>query len=136
VDFGRDDVIYVDKGDNKIAALHPGKIAIYEPGVDELVATTPRPSAEVHHRSVQAGRRCRCRVDRSRHALAPRRWPRRFVLCLCGRGRHRAVAVRLNVVVTNSTVPVGIVDDVERIIREANKADIVVASNPQCQHLS
>jgi len=39
-------------------------------------------------------------------------------------------------VVTNSTVPVGIGDDVERIIREANKADIVVASNPQCQHLS
>ncbi|CUT11349.1 hypothetical protein BF49_2429 [Bradyrhizobium sp.] len=38
--------------------------------------------------------------------------------------------------VTNSTVPVGIGDDVERIIRETNKADIVVASNPQCQHLS
>jgi UDPglucose 6-dehydrogenase len=36
-------------------------------------------------------------------------------------------------VVTNSTVPIGIGDDVERIIRETNKADIVVASNPQFQ---
>jgi len=117
------DVICVDKDENKITVLHPGKIAIYEPGVDELVATTPRP------RSVQAGRRCRCRVDRSRHAVAPRR----FVLCLCGCGRHRAVTVRPNGVVTNSTVPIGIGDDVERIIRETNKADIVVASNPQFQ---
>jgi hypothetical protein len=103
--------------ENKIAALHPGKIAIYEPGVDGLVATTPRPSAEVHHRSVQAGRGCRCR----------------FVLCLCGRGRLAQSLSGLTVVVTNSTVPVGIGDEVERIIRETNKANIVVAFNPEFQ---
>src|SRR3954452_16815675 len=37
-DFGHD-VICVDKDERKIAALHRGEIPIYEPGLDELVAT-------------------------------------------------------------------------------------------------
>ena len=37
-DFGHD-VICVDKDEKKIAALHRGEIPIYEPGLDELVAT-------------------------------------------------------------------------------------------------
>jgi UDPglucose 6-dehydrogenase len=108
--------------------VHPGKTAVYEPGVDELVATTPRPNAEVHHRSVQAGRRCRCRVDRSRH-------DGHADLCYVYAAAEdiaRSLS-GLTVVVTNSTVPVGIGDDVERIIRETTKADTVVASNLQFQ---
>ena len=37
-DFGHD-VICVDKDEKKIASLHRGEIPIYEPGLDELVAT-------------------------------------------------------------------------------------------------
>ncbi|MDI3566413.1 NAD-binding protein, partial [Bradyrhizobium sp. Arg816] len=37
-DFGHD-VTCVDKDGKKIAALHRGEIPIYEPGLDELVAT-------------------------------------------------------------------------------------------------
>src|SRR5439155_803940 len=37
-DFGHD-VTCVDKDEKKIAALHRGEIPIYEPGLDELVAT-------------------------------------------------------------------------------------------------
>ena len=55
------------------------------------------------------------------------------MLCLCGRGRLAQSLSGLTVVVTNSTVPVGIGDEVERIIRETNKANIVVAFNPEFQ---
>src|SRR5256885_9407746 len=37
-DFGHD-VTCVDKDDKEIAALHRGEIPIYEPGLEELVAT-------------------------------------------------------------------------------------------------
>src|SRR3954470_9600022 len=81
-DFGHD-VICVDKDEKKIAALHRGEIPIYEPGLDELVATNVKAKrleittdlsqpAECHTRLVQAGRGCRCRLHRGRHAVAPR----------------------------------------------------------------
>ena len=53
-------------------------------------------AARIHHRPVEAGRGCRCRLHRGRHALAPRRRSRRSVLCLRRRARDRAVAVRLH----------------------------------------
>ena len=132
MDFGRD-VICVDEERIKSAALHPGKIAIYEPGVDGLVATTPRSSAEVHHRSVQAVGDADAVLIVVGVAVA--RGDGHADLCyVYAAAEDSAQSLSgLTVVVTNSTVPVGIGDEVERIIRETNKANIVVAFNPEFQ---
>ncbi len=131
-DFGHD-VTCVDSDPAKIALIDAGRMPIYEPGLDELVA-----------RNVTAGRL------RFTTALAPAVGPAEAVFIAVGtpsrRGdghadlsyveaaaREIAMAVEgFTVVVTKSTVPVGTGDKVERLIREANPdADVVVASNPE-----
>src|SRR6478736_5144417 len=106
-DFGHD-VTCVDKDEKKIAALHRGEIPIYEPGLDELVATNVKAK----------------RLDFTTDLSKP-----------VADADAREIAQSLSgftVVVTKSTVPVGTGDEVERIIRETNPAaDVVVASNPE-----
>jgi UDPglucose 6-dehydrogenase len=131
-DFGHD-VTCVDKDESKIAALHRGEIPIYEPGLDELVATNvkakrldfttdlARPVAEADAVFIAVGtpsRRGDGHADLSYVYAAARE----IAKSLSG----------FTVVVTKSTVPVGTGDEVERIIRETNPAaDVVVASNPE-----
>src|SRR6201991_4701940 len=131
-DFGHE-VTCVDKDETKIAALHRGQIPIYEPGLDELVATNvkarrldfttdlTKPVAEAEAVFIAVGtpsRRGDGHADLSYVYAAARE----IAQALSG----------FTVVVTKSTVPVGTGDEVERIIREANpKADVVVASNPE-----
>src|SRR5881398_1467954 len=131
-DFGHD-VICVDKDEKKIAALHRGEIPIYEPGLDELVATNvkakrlefttdlSKPVADADAVFIAVGtpsRRGDGHADLSYVYAAARE----IAQALSG----------FTVVVTKSTVPVGTGDEVERIIRETNpKADVVVASNPE-----
>ncbi|KJC54850.1 UDP-glucose 6-dehydrogenase [Bradyrhizobium sp. LTSP849] len=131
-DFGHD-VTCVDKDEKKIAALHRGEIPIYEPGLDELVATNvkakrldfttdlSKPVADADAVFIAVGtpsRRGDGHADLSYVYAAARE----IAQSLSG----------FTVVVTKSTVPVGTGDEVERIIREANpKADVVVASNPE-----
>jgi UDPglucose 6-dehydrogenase len=131
-DFGHD-VICVDKDEKKIAALHRGEIPIYEPGLDELVATNvkakrlsfttdlSKPVADADAVFIAVGtpsRRGDGHADLSYVYAAAKE----IAQSLSG----------FTVVVTKSTVPVGTGDEVERIIREANpKADVVVASNPE-----
>jgi UDPglucose 6-dehydrogenase len=131
-DFGHD-VTCVDKDEGKIAALHRGEIPIYEPGLDELVATNVKakrldfttdlaePVAEADAVFIAVGtpsRRGDGHADLSYVYAAARE----IAQSLSG----------FTVVVTKSTVPVGTGDEVERIIRETNpKADVVVASNPE-----
>ena len=131
-DFGHD-VICVDKDEKKIAALHRGEIPIYEPGLDELVATNvkakrlefttdlSKPVADADAVFIAVGtpsRRGDGHADLSYVYAAAKEIAR----SLSG----------FTVVVTKSTVPVGTGDEVERIIRETNpKADVVVASNPE-----
>ena len=131
-DFGHD-VTCVDKDESKIAALHAGRIPIYEPGLDTLVATNAKagrlhfttdlttPVAEADAVFIAVGtpsRRGDGHADLSYvHAAA-----REIAKALSG----------FTVVATKSTVPVGTGDEVERIIRETNPgADVVVASNPE-----
>jgi UDPglucose 6-dehydrogenase len=131
-DFGHS-VTCIDKDAGKIAALQRGEIPIYEPGLNQLVATNAAAgrldfSLDLRDAVAQAeavfiavgtpSRRGDGHADLSYvHAAA------------------REIAENLKgftVVITKSTVPVGTGDDVERIITETNPtADVVVASNPE-----
>src|SRR5882757_3209585 len=131
-DFGHH-VICVDKDESKIAALNRGEMPIYEPGLDDLVAANVRakrlsfttdlkgPVAEADTVFIAVGtpsRRGDGHADLSYVYAAARE----IAAALSG----------FTVVVTKSTVPVGTGDEVERLIRETNKAaDFVVASNPE-----
>jgi UDPglucose 6-dehydrogenase len=131
-DFGHD-VTCVDKDASKVEALLAGKIPIFEPGLDELVAN-----------NVAAGR-LRFTLD-----LAEAVPSADAVFIAVGTPSRRgdghadlsyvyAAAKEMSahlrpgaVVVTKSTVPVGTGDEVERIIGEARPdLDFSVASNPE-----
>jgi UDPglucose 6-dehydrogenase len=131
-DFGHR-VMCVDKDANKIAALNAGKIPIFEPGLDELVASNVKEKrlffttdlarsvreAEVVFIAVGTpSRRGDGHADLSFVYAAARE----IAACLDG----------YTVVVTKSTVPVGTGDEIERVIREENpRAEFAVVSNPE-----
>ena len=131
-DFGHQ-VICVDKDAAKIDALDRGKMPIYEPGLDALVAA-----------NVKAGR-LSFTTD-----LAPAVADADAVFIAVGTPSRRgdghadlsyvfaatreiaAAMTGRTVVVTKSTVPVGTGDEVERIIRDvAPGAEAHVVSNPE-----
>ncbi|MFT0860909.1 UDP-glucose dehydrogenase family protein [Ancylobacter sp. G4_0304] len=131
-DFGHQ-VICVDKDASKIEALNSGRLPIYEPGLDELVAKNVReqrlsfttdlagPVGEADAVFIAVGTPSR-RGDG--HA---------DLSYVYGAAREIAAAVKgFTVVVDKSTVPVGTGDEVERLMREANpEADVAVVSNPE-----
>src|SRR5690606_6176334 len=131
-DFGHD-VICVDLDKSKIDNLKDGRIPIYEPGLESLVASNT------------AAGRLNFTTD-----LAPAVAGADVVFIAVGTPSRRgdghadlsyvhAAAADIaralkgfTVIVTKSTVPVGTGDEVERIIREVNPdADFVVVSNPE-----
>ncbi|KRA84231.1 UDP-glucose dehydrogenase family protein [Altererythrobacter sp. Root672] len=131
-DFGHQ-VCCVDKDASKIEALHNGRIPIFEPGLDELVAKNVAagqlefsldliealPNADAVFIAVGTpSRRGDGHADLS------------YVYAAA-----REMAPHLDpgtVVVTKSTVPVGTGDEVERIIREqCPDLTFSVASNPE-----
>ncbi len=131
-DFGHH-VVCVDKDASKVEALRAGRIPIFEPGLDELVAKNVAsgrlsftldiaealPDAEAVFIAVGTpSRRGDGHADLSYvYAAASEMAP------LLRPGA---------VVVTKSTVPVGTGDEVERIIRETcPDLDFAVASNPE-----
>jgi UDPglucose 6-dehydrogenase len=131
-DFGHQ-VACIDKDAGKISALQNGKIPIYEPGLDQLVAS-----------NVAAGR-LDFNVDLT-DAVAqadavfiavgtPSRRGDGHADLSYVHAAAREIAKNLQgftVVITKSTVPVGTGDEVERAIAETNpEADVVVASNPE-----
>ncbi|WP_292960690.1 UDP-glucose dehydrogenase family protein [Novosphingobium sp. UBA1939] len=131
-DFGHD-VICVDKDHAKIAALKAGKIPIFEPGLDELVA-----------RNVQAGR-LSFTTDLAEAAASadaifiavgtPSRRGDGYADLSYVHAAAAEIAEALQgftVIVNKSTVPVGTGDDVERIIARTNpNAEFAVVSNPE-----
>jgi UDPglucose 6-dehydrogenase len=131
-DFGHH-VTCVDKDAGKIEALHRGEIPIFEPGLDELVASNVKarrlnfttdlaaPVADADAVFIAVGTPSR-RGDGHADLTYVYSAAREIAAALSG----------FTVVVTKSTVPVGTGDEVERLIREANpSADVVVASNPE-----
>ena len=81
-DFGHH-VICVDKDAGKIAALQRGEMPIYEPGLDDLVAANVKAGRLSFSTDLTAPVAAAERgLHRGRHAVAPRRRPRRSVLRL------------------------------------------------------
>lgn len=131
-DFGHD-VVCVDNNSDKIDALNNGKIPIFEPGLDDLVAknvadgrltfTTSTKDAvgEADVVFIAVGTPAR-RGDG--HADL------RFVYAVAE--ELAPLLKNYTVIVTKSTVPVGTGDEVEAIIRKtAPDADFDIASNPE-----
>ncbi|OJF94452.1 UDP-glucose dehydrogenase family protein [Pararhizobium antarcticum] len=131
-DFGHD-VICLDKDENKIEALRAGRIPIFEPGLQQLVAANAA-SGRLSFSTDLA----KCVPDSEVIFIAVGTPSRR------GDGHAdlsyvydaaREIAAHISgftVIVTKSTVPVGTGDEVERIMRETNPdADIAVVSNPE-----
>ncbi len=131
-DFGHH-VICVDKDAGKVEALRQGRIPIFEPGLDELVA-----------RNVAAGRltftldlvEALPEADAVFIAVGtPSRRGDGHADLSYVHAAAKEMATHLQpgaVVVTKSTVPVGTGDEVERIIRKARPdLEFSVASNPE-----
>ena len=127
------DVACVDKDDGKIARLKTGEIPIYEPGLEQIVASNAARRAALASPPISPRRSSRRRrgVHRRRHAVAPRRRPCRSVLRLRRRrGDRRARSTGYTVVVTKSTVPVGTGRKVAEIIRKARARRASSTSSP------
>ncbi len=131
-DFGHE-VTCIDKDEGKVDALRAGRIPIYEPGLESLVASNARAgrlrfSTDLAEAVPQAGavfiavgtpsRRGDGHADLSYVYAAAREM-----------AEYLAPGT---VIITKSTVPVGTGDEVLRIIREVRPdLDISVASNPE-----
>jgi UDPglucose 6-dehydrogenase len=131
-DFGHV-VSCVDKDAGKIEGLKRGEIPIFEPGLDELVAsnvaagrlsfTLDLPGAVAGADAVFIGVGTPSRRGDGHADLS-------YVYSAAA--EIAAALDRFTVIVTKSTVPVGTGDEVERIIREMRpRADFAVVSNPE-----
>jgi UDPglucose 6-dehydrogenase len=131
-DFGHD-VICVDKDEGKIAALNAGRMPIYEPGLDQLVAS-----------NVDAGRLSfttdlKAAVDGSDAIFIAVGTPSRRgdghadLSYVFAAAKEIAETITGPVVVVNkSTVPVGTGDKVEAILKETRpEIETAVVSNPE-----
>lgn len=131
-DFGHT-VTCVDKDQSKIDALKGGRIPIYEPGLDALVASNVKAGRLSFSSELAAGV---AKADVVFIAVGtPSRRGDGFadLSYVYAAAKEIAQAIKgYTVVVTKSTVPVGTGDEVERIIRETNPdADFSVVSNPE-----
>ena len=131
-DFGHE-VVCIDKDPGKIAALNEGRMPIYEPGLDTLVAENVRAKRLTFSTDLRP-------AVASAQAVfiavgTPSRRGDGFADLSYVTAAAREIAEALTgytVIVTKSTVPVGTGDEVERIIREARPdLDVGVASNPE-----
>jgi UDPglucose 6-dehydrogenase len=131
-DFGHD-VTCVDKDAAKIGALQAGRMPIYEPGLDQLVAanvvagrltfTTDLTASVAQADAIFIAVGTPARRDDGHADL-------RYVYAATE--EIAAAVTGPTVVVTKSTVPVGTGDEVERILREKRpEVDVAVVSNPE-----
>jgi UDPglucose 6-dehydrogenase len=131
-DFGHH-VICVDNDEGKIAALSDGKIPIYEPGLDDLVASN------VKQGRLAFGTDMKSAVGDAEVVFIAVGTPSRRgdghadLSYVYAAAREIANGLsKFTVVVTKSTVPVGTSDEVERLMHEENPdADFAVVSNPE-----
>ena len=131
-DFGHE-VVCVDRDGDKVAALAAGRMPIYEPGLDELVAANVRAGRLSFSTDLPAAVRA---ADAVFIAVGtPSRRGDGFADLSYVYGAAVEIADALagtTVVVTKSTVPVGTGDEVERIIRERRPdGEVSVVSNPE-----
>lgn len=131
-DFGHD-VVCVDKDEAKIAALLDGRMPIYEPGLDTLVANNVAAGRLRFTTDLAEGVRDADAVFIAVGTPSRRGDGHADLRYVHAAAEEIARAVTgFTVIVTKSTVPVGTGDEVERIVREANpSADVAVVSNPE-----
>src|SRR5690242_2074381 len=131
-DFGHE-VTCIDKHADKIAFLKSGRIPIFEPDLDRLVATNVDQGRLTFSTEV-AGAIGEADAVFIAVGTPSRRGDGHADLSyIYAAAQEIARALRgFTVVITKSTVPVGTGDEVERIIREENpEADFAVVSNPE-----
>ncbi|MFO1261530.1 MAG: UDP-glucose/GDP-mannose dehydrogenase family protein [Sphingomonadaceae bacterium] len=131
-DFGHD-VICVDKDKSKIDALLAGRIPIFEPGLDHLVASNVAAGRLKFTTDLAEGVKDADAVFIAVGTPSRRGDGHADLSYVYGAAKEIAGAINgFTVIVDKSTVPVGTGDEVERIIREANpNADFAVVSNPE-----
>ncbi len=131
-DFGHD-VICVDKDQGKIDRLNAGKIPIFEPGLDELVATNMAAGRLVFTTNLKA------HMEGAEVAFLAVGTPSRrgdghadLTYVYQAAKEVAEAATGPLVIATKSTVPVGTGDEVERICKAARpELALLVASNPE-----
>jgi UDPglucose 6-dehydrogenase len=131
-EFGHD-VVCIDKDAAKIEKLNAGKMPIYEPGLDELVANNVKAGRLTFATGLKDAVKAADAVFIAVGTPSRRGDGHADLTFVYAAAREIADALDgYTVVVTKSTVPVGTGREVERIIREANpKADFDVVSNPE-----
>ena len=131
-DFGHH-VTCVDKDAGKIAALRHGKIPIFEPDLDRLVADNMRSGRLDFATELQEPVAAADAVFIAVGTPSRRGDGHADLTYVYAAAREIAAALTgFTVVITKSTVPVGTGDEVERIIRETRPdADVAVVSNPE-----
>ena len=132
-DFGHD-VICVDKDADKIAALEAGRMPIYEPGLEALVATNVAAGRLTFTTDLKAAVAGADAVFIAVGTPSRRGDGHADLTYVFEATREIGAAITgPTVIVTKSTVPVGTGDKVEAILAETVSSDIPVAvvSNPE-----
>jgi UDPglucose 6-dehydrogenase len=131
-DFGHV-VTCVDKDPAKIESLLAGRMPIYEPGLEQLVARNVREQRLFFTTELAPAVKDAAVVFLAVGTPSRRGDGHADLSYVYGAVREIAAAAEgFTVVVTKSTVPVGTGDEVERLIREISPdADISVVSNPE-----
>jgi len=131
-DFGHD-VVCVDKDASKIEALQGGRMPIYEPGLDQLVATNVAAGRLTFTTDLATAVAGADAVFIAVGTPSRRGDGHADLTYVFEATKEIAAAVTgPTVVVTKSTVPVGTGDRVETILREERPdIDIAVVSNPE-----
>ena len=131
-DFGHE-VVCVDKDEGKIGALLGGRMPIFEPGLEHLVAGNVGSGRLRFTTDLAAGVAGADAVFIAVGTPSRRGDGHADLRYVHAAAREIAGAVSgFTVIVTKSTVPVGTGDEVERIVKEANPlADVAVVSNPE-----
>ncbi|MBN8816281.1 MAG: UDP-glucose/GDP-mannose dehydrogenase family protein [Sphingomonas sp.] len=131
-DFGHD-VVCVDKDAGKIDALKAGRMPIYEPGLDQLVASNVAAGRLTFTTDLAQGVAGADAVFIAVGTPSRRGDGHADLTYVFDATREIAAAVTgPTVVVTKSTVPVGTGDKVQEILREERPdIEIAVVSNPE-----
>jgi len=131
-EFGHD-VVCVDKEAAKIAALTAGRIPIFEPGLDEIVAINAKAGRLTFTTDLAAAVKAADAVFIAVGTPSRRGDGHADLSFVFGAAEEIAAALDgYTVVITKSTVPVGTGRKVEEIIRGLRPdADFDVASNPE-----
>ena len=131
-DFGHD-VVCIDKDQRKIDALHEGRMPIFEPGLDDLVARNVKAGRLTFGTDLNEGVKGADAIFIGVGTPSRRGDGHADLSYVYAAAREIGAAIDgYTVIVTKSTVPVGTGDEVEQIIREvAPTADFGVVSNPE-----